>query len=200
MKPDFKKSPDGLIPAIVQDSETSKILMLGYMNKEAYKRTKKSKKVTFFSRSRQRIWEKGETSGNSLAVEKISLDCDGDTFLIKAKPKGNVCHTGKDTCFDESNIADNFLLELERIVKSRKKNPKKNSHTSALFARGVNKISQKVGEEAVEFIIEAIDNNDELLKAEASDLLYHFIVLLVAKDIPLQDVFEVLKKRRRNTR
>ncbi len=197
MKPDFKKSPDGLLPAIVQDSETNKILMLGYMNKESYKKTKKSGKVTFFSRSRKRLWEKGETSGNSLIVKKMLLDCDGDTFLIKAKPKGKVCHTGNDTCFNEKNRSENFLLELERIVQSRKRNPKKSSHTSALFARGLNKISQKVGEEAVEFIIEAIDNNDELLKSEASDLLYHFIVLLVAKDIPLNDVLEVLKKRRR---
>lgn len=197
MKPDFKKSPDGLIPAIVQDPETCKVLMLGYMNKESYKKTRKTGRVTFYSRSRKRIWEKGETSGNSLIVTKIVLDCDGDTLLIKAKPKGKVCHTGKDTCFDEKNKPENFLLELERIVQSRKRNPKKSSHTSALFARGVNKISQKVGEEAVEFIIEAIDNNDELLKSEASDLLYHFIVLLVAKDIPLNDVLEVLKKRRR---
>jgi phosphoribosyl-ATP pyrophosphohydrolase/phosphoribosyl-AMP cyclohydrolase len=197
IKPDFKKSPEGLVPAIVQDSETSKVLMLGYMNKDAYKRTKKSKKVTFYSRSRERIWEKGETSGNSLSVTEILLDCDADTILVKAKPKGNVCHTGKDTCFSETNASDNFLLKLEKIVQSRKRNPKKNSRTSALFARGVNKISQKVGEEAVEFIIEAIDNNDELLKAEAADLLYYFIVLLVAKDIPLSDVIEVLKKRRR---
>ncbi len=197
MKPDFKKSPDGLVPAIIQDSETNKVLMLGYMNKESFKKTKKSGKVTFYSRSRKRIWEKGETSGNYLLVKKIMLDCDFDTILVKAKPLGRVCHTGKETCFSENNVSDNFLLELEKIIQSRKKNPKKSSHTSALFARGVNKISQKVGEEAVEFIIEAIDNNDELLKAEASDLLYHFIVLLAAKDIPLSEVIEVLKKRRR---
>ncbi|MCW5960743.1 MAG: bifunctional phosphoribosyl-AMP cyclohydrolase/phosphoribosyl-ATP diphosphatase HisIE [Pyrinomonadaceae bacterium] len=197
MKPDFKKSPDGLLPAIIQDSQTNKVLMLGYMNKESFKKTKKSGNVTFYSRSKKRLWEKGEISGNSLIVKEIFIDCDADTILIKAKPKGKVCHEGHDTCFVEKNIPDDFLFELEQIIYSRKKNPKKSSHTSALFARGVNKISQKVGEEAVEFIIEAIDNNDELLKAEASDLLYHFLVLLAAKDIPLSDVIDVLRKRRR---
>ncbi len=197
MKPDFKKSPDGLVPAIIQDAETNKVLMLGYMNKESYKKTKKSGKVTFYSRSRQHIWEKGETSGKFLTVKEIILDCDLDTILIKATPEGAVCHKGKDTCFNEKNESDNFLLELEKIIIDRKNRPLKSSHTSLLFSRGVNKISQKVGEEAVEFIIEAIDNNDELLKAEASDLLYHFLVLLVAKDIPLNDVVEVLRRRRR---
>lgn len=197
MKPDFKKSPDGLVPAIIQDAETNKVLMLGYMNKEAYKKTKKSGKVTFYSRSRQKIWEKGETSGKFLTVKEIILDCDLDTILIKATPNGAVCHTGKDTCFNEKNESDNFLRELEKIIIDRKNRPLKSSHTSLLFARGVNKISQKVGEEAVEFIIEAIDNNDELLKAEASDLLYHFLVLLVAKDIPLNDIIEVMRQRRR---
>lgn len=197
MKPDFKKSPDGLVPAIVQDINTKKVLMLGYMNKEAYKRTKKSGTVTFYSRSRQKLWVKGEKSGNHLTVKEILIDCDADTILIKALPKGPVCHTGKDTCFNEKNKADNFLFDLEKIVQGRKEKPRKTSHTSRLFARGVNKISQKVGEEAVEFIIEAIDDNPDLLKEEASDLLYHFIVLLVAKDIPLRDVLEVLKKRRR---
>lgn len=197
MKPDFKKSPDGLVPAIIQDAETHKVLMLGYMNKEAYKKTRKSGKVTFFSRSRQKLWEKGEMSGKTLFVKEITLDCDLDTILIKATPNGAVCHTGKDTCFNEKNESDNFLFELEKIIIDRKNRPLKSSHTSLLFERGVNKISQKVGEEAVEFIIEAINNNDELLKAEASDLLYHFIVLLVAKDIPLKDVLEVLRLRRR---
>lgn len=197
MKPDFKKSPDGLVPAIIQDAETNKVLMLGYMNKEAYKKTKKSGKVTFYSRSRQKIWEKGETSGKFLTVKEIILDCDLDTILIKATPNGAVCHTGTDTCFNEKNESDNFLLELEKIIIDRKNKPLKSSHTSLLFARGVNKISQKVGEEAVEFIIEAINNNDDLLKAEASDLLYHFLVLLAAKDIPLNDVVEVLRQRRR---
>ncbi len=197
MKPDFKKSPDGLVPAIIQDAETNKVLMLGYMNKESFKKTKKSGKVTFFSRSRQVIWEKGETSGKFLTVKEIILDCDLDTILIKATPNGAVCHTGKDTCFNEKNESENFLFELEKIIIDRKNRPLKSSHTSLLFARGVNKIAQKVGEEAVEFIIEAIDNNDDLLKAEASDLLYHFLVLLVAKDIPLNDIVEVLRQRRR---
>lgn len=197
MKIDFKKSPDGLVPVIVQDVTTRRVLMLGYMNKEAYKKTKKNGKVTFFSRSRRKLWTKGETSGNHLSVKEILTDCDGDTILIKAVPNGPVCHTGKDTCFSEKNKSDNFLFDLEKIIQGRKKKPRKSSHTSRLFARGVNKISQKVGEEAVEFIIEAIDDNDELLKEEASDLLYHFIVLLVAKDIPLRDILEVLKKRRR---
>lgn len=197
MKPNFKKSPEGLLPAVIQDFETNRVLMLGFMNKESFKKTKKSGKVTFFSRSRQMIWEKGETSGEHLLVKEILIDCDGDTILVKAKPKGKVCHTGKETCFSEKNTSDNFLLKFEGIIKDRKRRPRKSSRTSALFSRGINKISQKVGEEAVEFIIEAIDNNDELLKSEASDLLYHFIVLLVAKDIPLNDVLEVLKKRRR---
>lgn len=197
MKIDFKKSPDGLVPAVVQDAETSKILMLGYMNKEAYKRTKKNKKVTFYSRSRKEIWEKGETSGNFLAVKKILIDCDGDTILVKAIPSGAVCHTGADTCFNEKNKPKNFLYELEKIIRDRKQNPKKSSHTSKLFERGTNQIAKKVGEEAVEFVIEAVDGNDKLLKEEASDLLYHFITLLVAKDIPLENVLNVLKKRRR---
>ena len=197
MKIDFKKSPDGLVPAVVQDAETSKVLMLGYMNKEAYRKTKKSGKVTFYSRSRKEIWEKGETSGNFLKVKKILIDCDGDTILIKAIPSGAICHTGADTCFDEKNKPKNFLYELEKIIQDRKQNPKKSSHTSKLFARGTNQIAKKVGEEAVEFVIEAVDGNDKLLKEEASDLLYHFITLLVAKDIPLENVLNVLKKRRR---
>ncbi len=197
MKIDFKKSPDGLVPAVVQDAETSKVLMLGYMNKEAYKRTKKSKKVTFYSRSRKEIWEKGAISGNFLSVKKILIDCDGDTILIKAIPSGAICHTGADTCFSEKNKPKNFLYELEKIIRDRKENPKKSSHTSKLFERGTNQIAKKVGEEAVEFVIEAVDGNDKLLKEEASDLLYHFITLLVAKDIPLESVLNVLKKRRR---
>lgn len=197
MKIDFKKSPDGLVPAIVQDAETSKVLMLGYMNKEAYKLTKKSGKVTFYSRSRKEIWEKGETSGNFLSVKKILIDCDGDTILVKAIPSGAICHTGAETCFNEKNKPKNFLYELEKIIQDRKQNPKKSSHTSKLFERGTNQIAKKVGEEAVEFVIEAVDGNDKLLKEEASDLLYHFITLLVAKDIPLENVLNVLKKRRR---
>ncbi len=197
MKPDFKKSPDGLVPAIIQDAETKKVLMLAYMNKESFKKTKKTGKVTFYSRSRKEIWEKGETSGKFLTVKEIILDCDSDTILIKVTPNGAVCHTGKDTCFSEKNESDNFLFELEKVIQDRKARPIKSSNTSMLFERGINKISQKVGEEAVEFIIEAVDNNDELLKSEASDLLYHFLVLLVAKDIPLNDILDVLRNRRR---
>lgn len=197
MKPDFKNSPDGVLPAIIQDAETNKVLTFGYMNKEAFKRTKKTEKVAFYSRSKKNVFVKGGASGKYLLVKDILVDCDADTILVKAKPKGAVCDKGKGTCFAEKNRSDNFLLEFESIIKEFKRRPRKSSHTSALFARGLNKISQKVGEEAVEFIIEAIDNDDELLKAEASDLLYHFIVLLVAKDIPLNDVLEVLKKRRR---
>lgn len=197
MKIDFKKSNDGLVPAIIQDFTTKRVLMLGHMNKEAFKRTKKSGRVTFYSRSRGEVWVKGEANGSFLEVRDMRLDCDGDALLIRAVPNGSVCDVGKGTCFSEKNKAENFLFDFEKIIQGRKFKPRKSSRTSRLFARGVNKISQKVGEEAVEFLIEAVDGNDELLKDEASDLLYHFIVLLVAKDIPLSDVFDVLKKRRR---
>ncbi len=197
MKPDFKKSPDKLIPAIIQDADTNKVLMLGYMNKKAFKKTRKNGKVTFYSRSREEIWEKGETSGNYLTVKDILLDCDGDTLLIKAKPKGSVCHTGKDTCFNEKNKSDNFLLELEAIIEDRKANPKKSSYTSRMFERGVNYIVKKFGEESFELAIEAKDSDDILFKAEAADVLYFFTVMLVERKIKFKEVLEVLKKRRR---
>ncbi len=197
MKIDFKKSPDKLVPAVVQDADTNKVLMLGYMNKEAYKRTKKSGKVTFYSRSRQEIWEKGETSGNFLEVKKILIDCDNDTLLVKASPNGAVCHTGKDTCFKEKNKPDNFLFELENIIEDRKNNPKKSSYTSRMFARGVNYIVKKFGEESFELAIEAKDADDKLFKAEAADMLYFFTVMLVERNIKLEEVLEVLRKRRR---
>jgi phosphoribosyl-ATP pyrophosphohydrolase/phosphoribosyl-AMP cyclohydrolase len=206
MKIDFEKYSDGLVPAIVQDLETGAVLMLGFMNAEALEITETSKKATFFSRSRNKLWTKGETSGNFLDVEEILLDCDADTILIKAKPAGTVCHTGTDTCFGEENFPakaqggkenKNFLFELEKVIKNRKENPSEDSYTTKLLAKGINKIAQKVGEEAVELVIEAKDDNEELFKNEAADLLYHFLVLLAAKDIELEDVLRVLKERRR---
>ncbi len=195
MKINFKKG-GGLIPAIVQDAASQIVLMLGYMNKEAYDKTLKSGKVTFFSRSRQTLWTKGETSGNFLLLDKMLLDCDMDTILVKAHPTGPVCHTGSDTCFDEVNGVDNdFLYELEKIVKDRRKNMPKGSYTTHLFDKGINKIAQKVGEEATEVIIEAIDNNKRRLLEESADLMYHLIVLLQEKECTLQDISDILRKR-----
>lgn len=201
MKIDFEKYADGLVPAIVQDADTQKVVMLGFMNAESLELTRASGKVTFFSRSRQKLWTKGETSGNFLEVKEILLDCDADTILVKANPTGAVCHTGADTCFNEKNYerneSENFLFELEKVIRERKANPSENSYTTKLFAKGRNKIAQKVGEEAVELIIEAKDDNDELFKAEAADLLYHFLVLLAEKNIELSEVIETLKQRKR---
>jgi phosphoribosyl-AMP cyclohydrolase / phosphoribosyl-ATP pyrophosphohydrolase len=197
MKIDFAKYPDGLVPTIVQDFQTKKVLMLGFMNAESLAKTQESQRVTFFSRSRQTLWVKGETSGNFLHVKDISVDCDDDTILIKAIPVGAVCHTGADTCFEEKNETDNYLFELEKVIKLRQLKPSENSYTAKLFAKGINKIAQKVGEEAVELIIEAKDENDELFKNEAADLLYHLLVLLAAKNIDLQEVIEVLRDRKR---
>ena len=195
MKIDFEKSPDGLVPAIVQDARTGKVLMLGYMNLEAFGKTRETGRVTFYSRSRQTLWTKGEGSGNFLDVEEILIDCDGDTILIKAAPVGAVCHTGADTCFNEKNEGD-FLSDLEKVIQDRKSNPQETSYTSKLFAAGINKIAQKVGEEAVELIIEAKDENSELFKAEAADLLYHFLILLTAKNLKLTEIIETLKLRK----
>lgn len=197
MKIDFEKYADGLAPAIVQDAATGKVLMLGFMNREALETTQASGKATFFSRSRQTIWTKGETSGNFLAVREILADCDADTLLIKVQPLGAVCHTGAETCFSERNEAADFLFELERIILERKANPQGDSHTSRLFAKGLNKIAQKVGEEAVELVIEAKDDDAELFKAEAADLLYHMLVLFAEKQIALGEVLKTLKRRRR---
>ncbi|HQU82285.1 MAG TPA: bifunctional phosphoribosyl-AMP cyclohydrolase/phosphoribosyl-ATP diphosphatase HisIE [Pyrinomonadaceae bacterium] len=197
MKIDFEKYADGLVPAIVQDAETQKVLMLGFMNAESFENTKETGKVTFFSRSRQKLWTKGETSGNFLEVQDILLDCDADTLLVKAKPFGAVCHTGADTCFNEKNESENFLFELEKVISERKNNPLETSYTSKLFAKGINKIAQKVGEEAVETVIEAKDENDELFKNEVSDLLFHLLVLLAAKNVKLDEVLEILKERRK---
>ena len=193
----FEKYADGLVPAIIQDAETQKVLMLGFMNAEAFEKTRNTNLVTFFSRSRQSLWTKGETSGNFLHIREISVDCDADTILIKANPAGAVCHTGADTCFNEKNENENFLFELDKIIRDRKDNPSETSYTAKLFSKGLNKIAQKVGEEAVELIIEAKDDNDELFKNEASDLLYHLLVLFAAKNIELKEVLETLKQRKK---
>ncbi len=197
MKINFEKYADGLVPAIVQDAETQKVLMLGFMNTEALEETRQSGKVTFYSRSRRTLWTKGETSGNFLRLQNVSLDCDADTLLIKANPAGTVCHTGADTCFDEKNASENFLFELEKTIRDRKANPSDASYTTELFRKGINKIAQKVGEEAIELVIEAKDDNEELFKDEAADLLYHLLVLFAEKGVELKDVLETLKKRKR---
>ncbi len=192
-KIDFSKL-NGLVPCIVQDDKTLVILMLGFMNEEAYAKTLHEKRITFFSRSKQRLWTKGETSGNFLELVDILIDCDNDTLLIKANPLGPSCHTGADTCFNEKN--DEWSIKsLEATIQERKANPKKGSYTNTLFDSGINKVAQKVGEEAVELVIEAKDDNKELFLNEAADLMYHYLVLLTAKGYSLQDVTEVLKKR-----
>jgi phosphoribosyl-ATP pyrophosphohydrolase/phosphoribosyl-AMP cyclohydrolase len=197
MKLDFEKL-DGLLPAVIQDSQTLKVLMVGFMNEEAYEKTRETGKVTFYSRTKKRLWTKGEESGNFLDVENIIPDCDSDTLLIKAKPAGPVCHTGSDTCFDEENLSGiNFLTSLETIIQQRKKEMPEGSYTTKLFKNGVNKIAKKLGEEAVELVIEAKDSNDELFLNEAADLLYHLEVLLVERDKKLEDVVRVLEERHR---
>lgn len=196
---DFTKYADGLVPAIIQDDATRKVLMLGFMNEAAVAKTQELQKVTFFSRSKNRLWTKGEESGNYLLLKDIKVDCDNDTLLIKATPLGPTCHTGADTCWNEKNITDNFLLELEQIILDRKNNPTDKSYTSSLFAKGINKIAQKVGEEAVEIVIEAKDDNKQLFLGEAADLLFHYMILLRAKNFSLDDVIEVLKGRHKNS-
>ncbi len=192
---DFAKYADGLVPAIVQDFTTHKVLMLGFMNQTALEKTEQTGKVTFFSRSKQRLWTKGEESGNFLELKSIAADCDHDTLLIKAHPLGPVCHTGADTCWSEPNQNDNFLLYLEDIIRLRKQVSPDESYVASLFAKGINKIAQKVGEEAVELVIEAKDNNDDLFLGEAADLLFHYLLLLNAKGHNLQSVMNVLQKR-----
>ena len=194
-KIDFNKYPQGLVPAIVQDAQTSVVLMLGFMNEAALKATEETRLVTFFSRSKNRLWTKGESSNNFLRVKKILVDCDGDTILVKAEPAGPVCHTGADTCFAEKNLPAGFLFELEKIIEQRKLNDDESSYTSSLFKKGINKIAQKVGEEAVELVIEAKDDNAELFKNEAADLLFHYMILLQAKNISLNDIMHVLEER-----
>nr|WP_315149357.1 bifunctional phosphoribosyl-AMP cyclohydrolase/phosphoribosyl-ATP diphosphatase HisIE [uncultured Flavobacterium sp.] len=197
MNIDFSKSAHGLIPAIIQDSETKSVLMLGYMNAESYQKTLDTKKVTFFSRSKQRLWTKGEESGNFLNLVDIKNDCDGDTLLIQVKPEGPTCHTGSDTCWQTSNNQDfGFISKLEETITSRRENAdSQKSYVASLFEKGINKIAQKVGEEAVEVVIEAKDNNDHLFLDESADLLFHYLILLQAKGFQLNDVVNVLKGR-----
>jgi phosphoribosyl-ATP pyrophosphohydrolase/phosphoribosyl-AMP cyclohydrolase len=192
---DFTKE-HGLVPAIIQDASTDKVLMLGFMNEEAYQKTVSEKLVTFFSRTRKRLWTKGEESGNFLEVVEILEDCDYDTLLIKARPLGPVCHTGADTCFGESNDHSiEFLGYLQQFIHQRRKEMPEGSYTTRLFQSGINKMAQKVGEEAVELVIEAKDDNEELFLNEAADLMYHYIVLLTAKGYGLGDIARVLKSR-----
>lgn len=192
---DYEKM-NGLIPAIIQDAETNKVLMLGFMNKEAYKKTKKEGKVTFYSRTKDRLWTKGEESGNFLYVKEILKDCDKDTVLIKVDPVGPACHTGDDTCFKEINVVEmDFLSALQDLIQKRKQDMPENSYTTKLFSRGINKIAQKVGEEAVELVIEAKDDDDDLFLNEAADLMYHLMVLLTAKGFALEDVTKILESR-----
>lgn len=197
MKIDFNKSTDGLVPAIIQDATTKNVLMLGYMNEEALNQTTETKKVTFYSRSKQRLWMKGEESGNVLHLVDIKVDCDNDTLLIQVKTEGPTCHTGSDTCWDETNDQKfGFLTELESIIKERKENrDNKESYVASLFQKGINKIAQKVGEEAIEVVIEAKDNDDKLFLDESADLLFHYLILLSAKGFVLNDVVNILKQR-----
>jgi phosphoribosyl-ATP pyrophosphohydrolase/phosphoribosyl-AMP cyclohydrolase len=195
MTVDFEKYSDGLVPAIVQDNQTQKVLMLGFMNQEALDHTESTGKVTFYSRSKKRLWTKGEESGHFLDLRSISVDCDNDTLLIKAHPHGPTCHTGADTCWSERNHTDNFLFYLEDIIALRKQAPPDESYVAKLFSKGINKIAQKVGEEAVEMVIETKDNNDALFLNESADLLFHYLLLLNAKGFNLQDVIDILKDR-----
>ncbi|MEY8760095.1 bifunctional phosphoribosyl-AMP cyclohydrolase/phosphoribosyl-ATP diphosphatase HisIE [Chryseobacterium tongliaoense] len=190
---DFNKT-NGLVPVIIQDNRTLQVLMLGYMNEEAFEKTKREGVVTFFSRSKNRLWTKGEESGNFLTVKSIDIDCDQDTILIKAVPRNIVCHTGSFSCFGEKDVKG-FLYELEDTVSSRIDEKTEGSYTYSLYKKGINKMAQKVGEEAVELVIEAKDQNDELFKNEAADLMYHFLILLKAKGFSLEDIEKVLKNR-----
>lgn len=189
----FEKS-GGLVPVVIQHANTLQVLMLGYMNEEALEKTKSEGRVTFYSRNKQRLWTKGETSGNFLIVDEIQVDCDNDTLLIKAYPQGPTCHTGSTSCFQEET-PKGFLYELEKVIEQRITENPEGSYTAKLFSRGVNKVAQKVGEEAVELVIEAKDDNLDLFQNEAADLLYHFLILLKTKDLKLQDIEAVLKER-----
>jgi phosphoribosyl-ATP pyrophosphohydrolase/phosphoribosyl-AMP cyclohydrolase len=193
MEIDFIKG-NGLVPVVIQDNNTLQVLMLGYMNEEAFKKTREEGKVTFFSRSKNRLWTKGETSGNFLIVKEITIDCDNDTLLIKVNPAGPVCHTGKKSCFGEET-AKGFIYELEQVVAQRIDNNASDSYTNRLFRKGINKVAQKVGEEAVELIIEAKDDDPELFKNEAADLLYHLLILLKTKNISFSEIEEKLESR-----
>ena len=197
MNINFTKYADGLVPAIVQDADTKTVLMLGFMNQAAVEATIENKKVTFFSRSKNRLWTKGEESGNFLQYISMSVDCDQDSLLILVHPVGPVCHTGTDTCWGSENIKDNtaFLNQLEQVIAQRKTAAPESSYVASLFAKGVNKIAQKVGEEAVEMVIESKDNNDRLFLDESADLLFHYLILLQAKGFELADVVKVLQQR-----
>ena len=195
MNLDFNKNKDGLVPAIIQDDLTSKVLMLGYLNKESLSLTLSTKVVHFYSRTKQRIWKKGEESGNELKVISIKEDCDNDTVLIKVNPVGPVCHKGDDTCFKEINESTDFIEKLESVIEDRKQNPTDSSYVSSLFKKGTNKIAQKVGEEAIELVIESKDTNDDLFLNESADLLFHYLILLQEKGFKINDVVNVLKSR-----
>ncbi|OAB29504.1 phosphoribosyl-ATP pyrophosphatase /phosphoribosyl-AMP cyclohydrolase [Flavobacterium fryxellicola] len=199
MNIDFSKNTDGLIPAIIQDSITKTVLMLGFMNAEAYQKTVDTKKVTFYSRTKQRLWTKGEESGNFLNLVEIKNDCDNDTLLIQVKPEGPTCHKGTDTCWEEKNEANyGFISDLENTIQLRRENAdSEKSYVASLFKLGMNKIAQKVGEEAIEVVIEAKDDNDDLFLSESADLLFHYLILLQAKGFKLNDVVEVLKSRQK---
>jgi phosphoribosyl-ATP pyrophosphohydrolase/phosphoribosyl-AMP cyclohydrolase len=192
---DFNKFSDGLMPAIIQDEETGKVLMLGYMNLEAFNETMSSGKICFFSRSKGRLWTKGEESGNFLYLKSYALDCDQDALLFKVKPAGPVCHTGADTCWNEVNVSEDFLAHLEGIIELRKNSDDENSYIRSLFKKGLNKIAQKVGEEAVEVVIEAKDNDDDKFLNESADLLFHYLLLLNSKVFNLAQVKDILKQR-----
>lgn len=197
MNIDFSKNNDGLVPAIIQDATTNKVLMLGYMNAEAFSKTKETKQVTFFSRTKKRLWTKGEESGNFLNLVDYKLDCDNDTLLIQVNPVGATCHKGSDTCWNEENKESfGFISKLENTIESRvQAGDSEKSYVASLFASGINKVAQKVGEEAVEVVIEAMDNNDDLFLSESADLLFHYLMLLQAKGYKLEDVVSVLKTR-----
>ena len=195
MNLDYNKNNDGLVPAIIQDNNTFKILMLGYLNKESLSLTLSTNIVHFYSRTKQRIWKKGEESGNELHVVSLKEDCDNDTVLIKVNPVGPVCHKGDDTCFEEINKSENFIDILEEVIENRKNNLDESSYVSNLFKKGTNKIAQKVGEEAVEMVIEAKDNNGKLFLNESADLLFHYLILLQDKGYKMKNVIDVLKSR-----
>ena len=198
MNIDFTKSKEGLVPAIIQDATTAKVLMLGYMNAEALQQTQLTQRITFFSRSKKRLWTKGEESGHFLELVDIRIDCDNDTLLIQANPMGPTCHTGADTCWNEKNTTSfGFLSELEETINDRKQNDQDASYIASLFRKGINKIAQKVGEEAVETVIESKDNNSDLFLNESADLLFHLLILLQAKGYRLEDVVGILEQRKK---
>lgn len=195
MNLDFNKNKDGLIPAIIQDNTTHKVLMLGYLNQESLSLTLSTDVVHFYSRTKQRIWKKGQESGNELKVVSLKEDCDNDTLLIKVNPVGPVCHKGDDTCFKEINESTDFIEKLESVIEDRKQNPIDSSYVSSLFKKGINKIAQKVGEEAVELVIEAKDDNDDLFLNESADLMFHYLILLQEKGFKMKDIVKILRER-----